>query len=224
MSFPNVDWGKVPGDIVNQLVKGFQKEFFSGNPTQGTPNVLTGVFKLLSSILGGGGLGGINDLINAAMGGLNPLAAAALPAVEAKTIAVSNDSASRSSSAPTAPATAYVETGGDATKGDDSQAAEDDEKAEPTKTSNRPVGTYSTKPTGAASTPKPTGPVGSVVGGVTNVVGGVTGGVTNIVGGVTGGVTNTVGGLTGGITNTVGGLTGGLTGAVSGALGGLGKP
>ena len=77
-SFPDVNWAQVPGDIVNLLVKGFTKEFFSGNPTPGTPNAITGVFKLLSSILGGGGFGsfgGIADLINAIVGGLNPFGA-----------------------------------------------------------------------------------------------------------------------------------------------------
>ncbi|HEX2213775.1 MAG TPA: PE-PPE domain-containing protein, partial [Mycobacterium sp.] len=79
MSFPDVDWGQVPGDIFNLMVEGIQKEFFSGNPTPGTPNAITGVFKLLSTILGGGGLGlgGISEVINAVVGGgLNPLAAA----------------------------------------------------------------------------------------------------------------------------------------------------
>lgn len=32
-SFPNIDWQKVPGDVMNSLVAGFQKEFFSGSPT-----------------------------------------------------------------------------------------------------------------------------------------------------------------------------------------------
>lgn len=216
MSFPDVDWAQVPGDIFNQLVKGIQKEFFSGNPTPGTPNAITGVFKLLSSILGGGGLGfgGIGDLISAVMGGLNPLAASplaanALPAADAKTVAVSTES-----SAPAAAAPAYTpyieETGGD------SEATEEEEAEEAPKSTSttRPSGSSSTpQPAGPSASPKP-GPVGSVVGGVTNTVGGVTGGVAGTVGGVTGGVTNTVGGVTGGVTNTVGGLTGGLTGAL----------
>jgi hypothetical protein len=92
MSFPDLDWGKVPGDIFNQLVKGIQKEFFSGHPTPGTPNAITGVFKLLSSILGGG-LGGFGDIVNGVLGGLNPLAANALPAPEAKTVALANSPA-----------------------------------------------------------------------------------------------------------------------------------
>ena len=37
-SFPDVNWGQVPGDVINSLIKGFQKEFFSGHPTPGTPN------------------------------------------------------------------------------------------------------------------------------------------------------------------------------------------
>jgi hypothetical protein len=216
MSFPDVDWAKVPGDIFNQLVKGIQKEFFSGNPTPGTPNAITGVFKLLSSILGGGGLGfgglgfgGIGDLISAVVGGMNPLAANALPAADAKTVAVSTES-----NAPAAAAPAYTpyieETGGEP------QATEEEEAEEAPKSTSttRPSGSTSTpKPAGPSASPKP-GPVGSVVGGVTNTVGGVTGGVAGTVGGVTGGVTNTVGGVTGGVTNTVGGLTGGLTGAL----------
>lgn len=214
MSFPDVDWAQVPGDIFNQLVKGIQKEFFSGNPTPGTPNAITGVFKLLSSILGGGGLGfgglgfgGIGDLISAVIGGMNPLAANALPAADAKTVAVSTES-----SAPAAAAPAYTpyieETGGDP------EATEEEEAEEaPKSTSTTRPSSSTPQPAGPSASPKP-GPVGSVVGGVTNTVGGVTGGVTSTVGGVTGGVANTVGGVTGGVTNTVGGLTGGLTGAL----------
>jgi hypothetical protein len=200
MSFPDVNWAQVPGDIFNQLTKGFQKEFFSGNPTPGTPNAITGVFKLLSSILGGGGLGlgGIGDLINAAMGGLNPLAASplaanALPAADAKTVAVSTESS--------APAyTPYVEETGEG------QAVEEDVEEAPKKTSTTRPSSSTPQPAGPSASPKPSNPVGSVVGGVTSTVGGVTGGVAGTVGGVTGGVTNTVGG----VTNTVGGLLGGL--------------
>jgi hypothetical protein len=209
-SFPDVNWGQVPGDIVNLLVKGFQKEFFSGNPTPGTPNALTGVFKLLSSILGGGGLGGfggISDLIQAVMGGLNPLAANALPAADAKMVTVSTDSGAAGNNAAPAYAPIYEETGGDPTAAEESQDAEE-QKSETSTT--KPSSSSSTpKPAGPSASPKP-GPVGSVVGGVTNTVGGVTGGVTNTVGGVTGGVS----GVVGGVTNTVGGLTGGLTGAL----------
>jgi hypothetical protein len=165
------------------------------------------VFKLLASILGGGAaFGGIGDLISAVLGGLNPLAAAtleasplaanAVPAQDATTVAVST--------APTqAPAAPILL--------EDDPAAEEQSEEEEGGSSTREEPSSGPKPAGPSATPrKPGDPVGSVVGGVTNVVGGVTGGVTNTVGGVTGGVTNVVGG----VTNTVGGLTGGLTGGL----------
>ncbi len=217
-SFPDVNWGQVPGDIVNLLVKGFQKEFFSGNPTPGTPNAITGVFKLLSSILGGGGLGGfggITDLLNAVMGGLNPfgglnplggfnpLAANAIPAADAKTVAVSTPGAN---SAAPGDAPILLEGTGEDPEAEAQDVEEEKETPKPTKTSSS-----TPKPAGPSASPKP-GPVGSVVGGVTNTVGGVTGGVTNTVGGATNTVGGVTGGVVGGVTGTVGGLTGGLLG------------
>lgn len=72
-SFPDVDWGQAVGVILNQLVQGFQKEFFSGNPTAGTPNVLT---NLLGFLTGGlNPLGDLGALIQGILEGLNPLAA-----------------------------------------------------------------------------------------------------------------------------------------------------
>jgi hypothetical protein len=216
MSFPDVDWAKVPGDIFNSLVKGIQKEMLSGNPSSPTPNAITGVFKLLSTILGGGnplaGLGDITGIINAIMGGLNPLNAAAaaaplaanaLPSPTATTVTMSTDPAATSSNS--APILLEEEA---AAKDDEEEQADDEEDV-------RPGTVRSAGPSAAPG--KPTSPVGTVVGGVTGTVGGVTSGVAGTVGGVTGGVTNTVGGVTG----VVGGVTGGLTGAVSGALGGL---
>nr|WP_194946222.1 ATPase [Mycolicibacterium malmesburyense]CRL78928.1 ATPase [Mycolicibacterium malmesburyense] len=69
MSFPNVDWAQVPGVIFNQLVQGIYKEFFSGNPTVGTPNVLTNLLRFLT----GGSLWGttpvsvLTDVVNEAL-------------------------------------------------------------------------------------------------------------------------------------------------------------
>ncbi|MGV0607123.1 ATPase [Mycolicibacterium sp. XJ1904] len=69
MSFPNVDWAQVPGVIFNQLVQGIFKEFFSGNPTVGTPNVLTSLLGFLT----GGSLWGttptsvLTDLVDEAL-------------------------------------------------------------------------------------------------------------------------------------------------------------
>jgi hypothetical protein len=41
MSLPNLDYGLVIRDVIDQLIRGFTKEFFSNNPTTTTPNVLT---------------------------------------------------------------------------------------------------------------------------------------------------------------------------------------
>ncbi|MDT5015829.1 MAG: hypothetical protein QOD39_1989, partial [Mycobacterium sp.] len=214
MSFPDVDWSKVPNDIFNLMTQGIEKEFFSGNPTPGTPNAITGLFNLLSSILGGGSIGGIGDVLGAVMGGFNPLAAMsgaasplaanALPSASAKTVAVSTDP---SASAGKNASPVILEEG--ASPKADEQAG-DEISIEDSSEDGAPSATGTT----------PRGPIGSVVGGVTNTVGGVTGGLTNTVGGVTGGLTNTVGGVTGGLTNTVGGLTGGLSNTVGGLLGG----
>ncbi len=71
MSFPKVDWAQVPGVILNQLFQGIYKEFFSGNPTVGTPNVLTSLLRFLT----GGSLWGttpvnvLTDVVNEALEG-----------------------------------------------------------------------------------------------------------------------------------------------------------
>jgi hypothetical protein len=65
LSFADIDYGRVPGDVFNQLIGGFTKEFFSANPTPNTPNVLA---NLLDALLGGG-LGGILPGSTPAAGG-----------------------------------------------------------------------------------------------------------------------------------------------------------
>jgi hypothetical protein len=210
LSFPDINWGQVPGDIINSLVKGFQKEFFSGHPTPGTPNAITGLLKLLTGLLGP--LGGLGDILNGLPGliaqQVAPVAANALPAADPKTVTVATNA---ESGAPTAAAPQQA-------------AAEEPVVEEPedsTETTTKPTTTRSTstsststsstgtvKPAGPSASPKPpSNPVGSVVGGVTNTVGGVTGGVANTVGGVVGGVSGVVGGVTGGLTGALGGLT-----------------
>lgn len=47
-SLPNIDWSRVPGDIVHDLQVGLTKEFFSGNPTPAPPNVITALVSLLT--------------------------------------------------------------------------------------------------------------------------------------------------------------------------------
>lgn len=210
MSFPDVDWAQVPADIFTLMVRGIEKEFFSANPTPTTPNAITGVFKLLTSILGGGslGLGGVDEVINAVLGGLNPMAAAArAPSALAANASGVPSARSVASSTPSgngpAPASAPILL--PAAAGADADAEPDPVDVAAAKES----ASSTTKAAGPSASPKP-GPVGSVVGGVTNTVGGLTGDVTDTVGGLTGGVTDTVGGLTGGVAGAVGGLTGGL--------------
>ncbi len=55
LSFPAINYGQVPGDVINQLINGFTKEFFSANPTPNTPNVISNLLNALAN----GGLGGL---------------------------------------------------------------------------------------------------------------------------------------------------------------------
>lgn len=101
LSFANIDYGRALSDSFNALLGGFQKEFFSGNPTQGTPNVLKNLLDALlkGNLLGGTGavpsgqtpgtainplaglLGGLTGVINNLLGGLlgGGIGAAATP-------------------------------------------------------------------------------------------------------------------------------------------------
>jgi hypothetical protein len=101
LSFANINYGRALSDSFNALLGGFQKEFFSGNPTQGTPNVLKTLLDALLSgnLLGGTGavpsgqtpgtvtnplgglLGGLTGVINNLLGGLlgGGIGAAATP-------------------------------------------------------------------------------------------------------------------------------------------------
>ncbi|MFG1934802.1 ATPase [Mycobacterium sp. NPDC048908] len=219
MSFPDINWGQVPGDVIHSLVSGFQKEFFSGHPTPGTPNAITGLLKLLTGVLGP--LGGLGDLLNGLPGliaqQVSPVAANALPEAAAKSLTLSTTPATGNAAPPPAVPVWQPQ----------ATSAEPEEETETTTakptttrsttTSGSTSATGTVRPAGPSASPKPpSNPVGSVVGGVTNTVGGVTNGVAGTVGGVTGGVAGTVGGVTGGVAGTVGGVTGGLTGALGG--------
>jgi hypothetical protein len=216
LSFPDINWGLVPGDIINSLVNGFQREFFSGNPTPGTPNAITGLLKLLTGVLGP--LGGLGDILNGLPGlvaqQVSP-AATALPSAAAKTVTLSTNPSTGNA----APAGTLVpaDTGAAAQQTDGSQGAGNDGTGT---TTNKPAdtGTGTSTPsgsTGSTGTPHPAGPSASP-GPPSNPVGSVVGGVTSTVGGVVGGVTGTVGGVTGGVAGVVGGLTGGLAGVLGG--------
>jgi hypothetical protein len=182
LSFPDVNWGLVPGDIITSLVKGFQKEFLSGNPTPGTPNAITGLLKLLTGVLDP--LGGLGDIL----GGLNltqlvsqqvsPVAANALPSADAKMVTLSADpdgDVSTGKHAAAADAPVPEDTGAtpkhaaDETTDETTPAPTDPDEST---TSPKPSGTTTQKST-------PRNPVGDVVGGATHAVAGAVGGVTH---------------------------------------------
>ena len=96
-SFPAVDPVQAITDVVNLLVRGFTKEFFSGNPTAATPNAITNLLSLLTGGLGP--LGNLGGLVQGVLDGLNPLAtqqvsplaATDVPAADARMIPVSTE-------------------------------------------------------------------------------------------------------------------------------------
>lgn len=95
-SFPAVDPVQVIPDIINLLVQGFTKEFFSGNPTPATPNAITNLVSLLTGGLGQ--LGNLGGLVEGILGGLAPLvteqvsslAATEVPSADARLIPLSS--------------------------------------------------------------------------------------------------------------------------------------
>lgn len=107
LSFPaGINPLQVPVDVVNLLIRGFQKEFFSGNPTPATPNAILNLLELLTGggdLLGGLPLGDLGDLVKDVVdnlvGGLNPLdqtqeamalsAATDLPSADARMVPLS---------------------------------------------------------------------------------------------------------------------------------------
>lgn len=133
MSFPGIDYGRVLNDVITQLVGGFQKEFFSGQPSPDTPNALA---ILLHALPGDGGtpapnpLGGLGDLLNSVLGALlgnvfgalNPQAAQQTQALTASSVPSSSARmASLAATSPTGPtdenAPAATETKPDPTDG-----------------------------------------------------------------------------------------------------------
>lgn len=182
MSFPDVNWGLVPGDVINSLIKGIQKEFFSGNPTPGTPNAITGLLKLLTGVLDPlGGLGGILNGLNLTQlvtEQISPLAANALPAADSKMVTLSTDpegDVSTGKHAAAADAPVSDDTGAEpkhAAEGVEIPAEEaDSETTEPdTSKEDEQSGTTTPKPTTSPKPAAPRNPVGDVVGGAASVV------------------------------------------------------
>jgi hypothetical protein len=214
LSFPDINWGQVPPDVIKSLVTGFQTEFFSGHPTPGTPNAITGLLKLLTGLLGP--LGGLGDILNGLPGLITqqvaPVAAAALPATAAPMAALSATQSGGSTGNSAAASSATAQNSGSASsQGAGGTQDQSNQGTDATTGSSSSIASTSStgtpKPAGSTAAPKPpSNPVGSVVGGVTGTVGGVTGGVTSTVGGVTGGVSGVVGGVTGGVAGVLGGL------------------
>jgi hypothetical protein len=188
----------VPGDIIHSLVNGFQKEFFSGNPTPGTPNAITGLLKLLTGILGPlGGLGDILDgLPDLVAQQISPLAATAVSSAASHMVTLSTNPDGDVSTGKHAAAadTPVPDDTGAAAKHAVKETGSTQEEDEGTGPTTKPADD-TTKDTSTSSTstpePKPAtpkNPVGTVVGGVTHEVAGV-------VGGVTAGVTNGLAGV-----------------------------
>jgi hypothetical protein len=179
MSFPGVNWNRVPGDIINSLIKGFQKEFLSGHPTPGTPNAITGLLKLLTGALDP--LGGLGSVLNGLPGlitdTISPLAANAVPAADSKKmLTLSTDpDGDTSKGRHAAPADAPVP---DDTGATPKHAA--DETATPTVDSAQDGTTEESKPVTKTPKPKPPrNPVGDVVGGAAHTVAGAVGSATH---------------------------------------------
>jgi hypothetical protein len=219
LSFPTgINPLQVPGDIINSLVKGIQKEFLSGNPTPATPNAITSLLKLLTGSLG------LDDILGGILNGLNltqlvteqvsPLAADALPSADAKMVTLSADpEGDVSTGKHAAPADAPVpdDTGAEPKHAADEADGAQDVEAEPDETTttdemdaeetdktdeDTSSGSTTPKPTGTSTSPKPTAPhnpVGEVVGGATHAVAGAIGEVAH---GVTTGVAGVLKGLT----------------------------
>lgn len=201
-SFPDVNWGLVPGDVINSLIKGIQKEFFSGNPTPGTPNAITGLLKLLTGVLDPlGGLGGILNGLNLTQlvtQQVSPLAANALPSADPRMVTLSTNpdrdvSTGKHAAAADTPVPADTGAEPQHAASDTETATEEtdsDTTADPDTSKDDQTGsTTSPKPSGS-TTPKPTtprNPVGEVVGGASHTVASAVGGAAhNVTTGVAG--------------------------------------
>jgi hypothetical protein len=91
-SFANIDYGKALSDSFTQLIGGFQKEFFSGNPTPTGPNILS---NLLNALFGGSPLTGATAAVTplaatTALPIASDPAAAAVPSANARLLSVAS--------------------------------------------------------------------------------------------------------------------------------------
>lgn len=127
LSFANIDYGRALLDSFNALLGGFQKEFFSGNPTASGPNVLK---NLLDAIFSGGLFGGIGAAATPlAASTLNAnLDAADIPAADATFSKLSISGGAEDETVPAATESSEEGTEGEAKEGqtEEGQAAEGD--------------------------------------------------------------------------------------------------
>jgi hypothetical protein len=183
-SFPSgINPIQVPFDVVNLLVKGFQKEFVSGNPTPGTPNAITSLLDILGGLGPLGGLGDLlNNLQNLVTDQISPLAANALPSADSTMVTLSTDpegdvSTGKHAAAADAPVP-------DDTGAEPKHAAEEPETPteETAPETTDPDSSEEDEPSSTTPKPKaPRNPVGDVVGGAAHTVAEAVGGAAHTV-------------------------------------------
>lgn len=95
MTFPHVNPQQVANDVIRSLVKGFQKEFFSGHPTAAPPNIVNELVKVVKSITSGSFAKQLTktagDAVTSGLAEAN-----ALPAAAARTLTVATDQVTKS--------------------------------------------------------------------------------------------------------------------------------
>ncbi|MGJ6121722.1 PE-PPE domain-containing protein [Mycolicibacterium sp. Y3] len=129
MTFPHVNPGQAVNDVIKSLVKGFQKEFFSGHPTAAPPNIVNELVKVVKSITSGSFAKELTKTATDAASGLAE--ANALPSAAARTLTLATGQ--------TAESTGKHAAADDDTKADDSEADDskaDDSKADDSKTAD----------------------------------------------------------------------------------------
>lgn len=104
-SFPNLDWRQVPGDLINSLITGLQKEFFSGSPTAAPPNAIEGAISLLTGGTSNTLVGLLNSVINNIVNSVTGLVSGLVPAAAKPTAAVAAVATVAAVAAPTPVAT-----------------------------------------------------------------------------------------------------------------------
>jgi hypothetical protein len=161
LSFANIDYGKAIGDSVSQLFAGLQKEFFSGNPTPNTPNVLANLVKALldGSLFNGGLLNSLTAPIAAsttAAATAAQTAAASIPSANAALLSVSSVEPGTAARTAATPKTTAVADGTAATATSTSTPAPTDTAA--TTDTAKPDATIPDTTTPATSTPDASAP------------------------------------------------------------------